>query len=377
MGCKQSSEYDKIYNDDQMREWKGQFQALKLSSKHVFQLKEIYNAIDQDRSGSIDLWEMLEHLNLHRSKFTKRIFTIMDEDGSGEIDFREFVVAMWNYCTLGKAALILFAFDLYDNDNSGKIDISEIQLMLKEVYGKDQKDSQQARNVMTQLQKYGKGEEEIDKEAFSEFVRRNPALLYPAFQLQQQLQKKVMGLGFWEDLAQARVNISDGVNMSVAALIQTHLNEKAFDQLVSIEDPAAARAHEMDSLQRKKERESRRSDDGAVAKNASEAYRDFQEHEIVGVTGTVADRRMRQGVDAVIAANKFKKSQNKNKQQRRASTGEVPRNLGGGAANMGHLNTKRGSVSGLSGNPVTDSQKLQELKEKHSRKYGGSAQVGP
>ena len=44
---------------------------------------------------------------------------------------------------------------------------------------------------------------------------------------------------------------------------------------------------------------------------------------------------------------------------------------------MGHLNTKRGSVSGLSGNPVTDSQKLQELKEKHSRKYGGSAQVGP
>lgn len=342
MGCKQSSEYDKIYNDDQMREWKGQFQALKLSSKHVFQLKEIYNAIDQDRSGSIDLWEMLEHLNLHRSKFTKRIFTIMDEDGSGEIDFREFVVAMWNYCTLGKAALILFAFDLYDNDNSGKIDISEIQLMLKEVYGKDQKDSQQARNVMTQLQKYGKGEEEIDKEAFSEFVRRNPALLYPAFQLQQQLQKKVMGLGFWEDLAQARVNISDGVNMSVAALIQTHLNEKAFDQLVSIEDPAAARAHEMDSLQRKKERESRRSDDGAVAKNASEAYRDFQEHEIVGVTGTVADRRMRQGVDAVIAANKFsksallssgfsrilrrapvEKSQNKNKQQRRASTGEV------------------------------------------------------
>merc|ERR1719230_21089 len=99
MGCKQSSEYDKVYNDEQMREWKGQFQALKLSSKHVFQLKEIYNAIDQDRSGSIDLWEMLEHLNLHRSKFTKRIFTIMDEDGSGEIDFREFVVAMWNIST--------------------------------------------------------------------------------------------------------------------------------------------------------------------------------------------------------------------------------------------------------------------------------------
>ena len=57
------------------------------------------------------------YTTLQPSKFTKRVFSIMDEDGSGEIDFREFVIALWNYCTLGKAALILFAFDLYDNDN--------------------------------------------------------------------------------------------------------------------------------------------------------------------------------------------------------------------------------------------------------------------
>lgn len=58
---------------------------------------------------------------------------IFDEDGSGSVDFREFVMSLWNYCTLSKAALIMFAFDLYDNNNSGEIDIDEVELLLKEV----------------------------------------------------------------------------------------------------------------------------------------------------------------------------------------------------------------------------------------------------
>lgn len=76
---------------------------------------------------------VLAHPHRFRSVPYCRIF---DEDGSGSIDFREFVMSLWNYCTLSKAALIMFAFDLYDNDNSGEIDIGEVELLLKEVrYG--------------------------------------------------------------------------------------------------------------------------------------------------------------------------------------------------------------------------------------------------
>lgn len=42
-------------------------------------------------------------------------------------------MSLWNYCTLSKAALIMFAFDLYDNDNSGEIDVMEVELLLREV----------------------------------------------------------------------------------------------------------------------------------------------------------------------------------------------------------------------------------------------------
>ena len=98
-----------------------------------------------------------------------------------------------NYCTLGKAALIIFAFDLYDNDSrcdyvlshqrqqmmltvaklthvhdlrfcSGKIDIEEIKLMLREVYGKEALKSAQATTVMGKIVEYGNnssGDEEV------------------------------------------------------------------------------------------------------------------------------------------------------------------------------------------------------------------------
>lgn len=55
--------------------------------------------------GTIHIVELLTFFDLERTKFTERVFGIFDEDGSGCIDFREFVVSLWNYCTLTNATL--------------------------------------------------------------------------------------------------------------------------------------------------------------------------------------------------------------------------------------------------------------------------------
>lgn len=65
-----------------------------------------------DGSGNIEIAEMLAFLDVDRTKFSKRLFSIFDDDASGEIDFKEFVLSCWNYCSLCKSSLIVFAFDL-------------------------------------------------------------------------------------------------------------------------------------------------------------------------------------------------------------------------------------------------------------------------
>ena len=67
-------------------------------------------------------------------------------DGSNEIDFKEFVVALWQYCTSGKSATHHVRLDLYDRDSSGAIDFEEFNTMLKELYGPVRKSTSELRS---------------------------------------------------------------------------------------------------------------------------------------------------------------------------------------------------------------------------------------
>jgi serine/threonine-protein phosphatase 2B regulatory subunit len=88
-----------------MRAWKPQFDALKLTTSGVGKLYQLFRAMDKDNSGFINMFEMMNQMLVDESEFRSRVFALFDEDGSGEIDFREFVLSMWNYCTLTKATL--------------------------------------------------------------------------------------------------------------------------------------------------------------------------------------------------------------------------------------------------------------------------------
>lgn len=101
----QCSAGNTVYEDASIAPLKAQFEALCLRPTDVQHFLKTFHAIDMDGSGSIGLSELLNHLDLERNRFTKRIFSIFDEDKSGQIDFREFVFSFWNYCTLSQATL--------------------------------------------------------------------------------------------------------------------------------------------------------------------------------------------------------------------------------------------------------------------------------
>ena len=78
-----------------VRPLRSTFESLGLKEDDVARLHEQFVIIDKDGSGAIELWELLDYLDLQRNRFAKRVFAIFDADGSNQIDFKEFVVALW------------------------------------------------------------------------------------------------------------------------------------------------------------------------------------------------------------------------------------------------------------------------------------------
>lgn len=104
MGCG-SSAFDNAMRDPEFRQNIKLFHAMRLSNSEIRRLFKVFCKVDFDGSGSIGLPELLAHIDLPRTAFTEKIFSVFDEDNSGEIDFKEFVLSVWNYCTLTKVTL--------------------------------------------------------------------------------------------------------------------------------------------------------------------------------------------------------------------------------------------------------------------------------
>lgn len=210
MGCGRS-QVQSVYSRPEVAAKRDLYEALNLSVLDIGRLHSVYRKIDNDSSNSIELAELLAYLDLDRTRFTKRIFTMFDEDGSGLLDFNEFVLSLWNYCTLSKASLELFAFDLYDEDNSGSITQNEVLNMLKDLYGKEEyKKRPQAKLIATELEALERLDGDVDVADFREYSRTHPALLFLAFQVQEKIQTRVLGPVFWQFYSDKRIEISKG-----------------------------------------------------------------------------------------------------------------------------------------------------------------------
>uniref|UniRef100_A0A7S1CAR3 EF-hand domain-containing protein n=1 Tax=Bicosoecida sp. CB-2014 TaxID=1486930 RepID=A0A7S1CAR3_9STRA len=235
-----------IYNklvDENLRKYQVALRTLDIPDKEAKELFEYFFRCDEDNSGEISVKEFFDYVDLERTKFAKRAFSLFDHDGSGQIDFREFVVSMWNYCTFTQQSLIEFAFDLYDLDGSGEIDLKEMQLIVKEVYGSSFRTSAYAKKIMEKVAQIGhassldvKTAAQIDKGMFARFTQKHPAMLFPAFRLQQELQKRVMGVAFWKRAAKKRARLfADSTNLKE---FMSHINETAFMELATFDTAA-------------------------------------------------------------------------------------------------------------------------------------------
>ncbi len=54
-------------------------------------------------------------------------------------------------------------------------------------------------------------------------MKKHPALLFPAFDMQRKLQKHTLGQGFWRRLADKRLKLSSGQFIPIKKFMEMHL----------------------------------------------------------------------------------------------------------------------------------------------------------
>jgi Ca2+-binding EF-hand superfamily protein len=101
------SNYRSIYlHKPELVQYRVEFEILKLDQYTVNKLYKAYQQIKPIPSNRvISCAEFLAFLEVERNHFTDLIFRAMDKDDNKTLDFREFVISLWNYCTLGEEAL--------------------------------------------------------------------------------------------------------------------------------------------------------------------------------------------------------------------------------------------------------------------------------
>ena len=106
-------------------------EALHFTQVHLKKLRDKFDAIDVDGSGSIDTEEFFEAMEENRSPITDRLFSLIDLDGSGTIEFEEFIRILATYCMYTKDEILRFCFETFDKDGSNAIDEKEFVELCK------------------------------------------------------------------------------------------------------------------------------------------------------------------------------------------------------------------------------------------------------
>ncbi|RLM66096.1 calcium-dependent protein kinase 29-like [Panicum miliaceum] len=145
--------------------------AENLSPEEIKGLKQMFNNMDTDKSGTITVEELKEGLTKLGSKISEaevqKLMEAVDVDKSGSIDYTEFLTAMMNKHKLEKEEDYIRAFQYFDKDNSGYITRDELEQAMAE-YGMG--DEASIKQVLDEVDKDKDGN--IDYEEFVEMMRK-------------------------------------------------------------------------------------------------------------------------------------------------------------------------------------------------------------
>lgn len=137
-------------------------------------------------------------VDIERTAFSAKIFGIFDSDGSHKIDFAEFVLSLWQFCSLSDSDLCNFAFRCFAKKRNKRweLDNGDCQVLLNAIYGTDCV-SKERRLTQQYLEHTIRRDGALTVEHWIEWTKHNARALFPIFVIQRQMRRRCLGSRFW------------------------------------------------------------------------------------------------------------------------------------------------------------------------------------
>lgn len=195
-----------------------------LNAAELRKLRLSFDEVDVDGEGQMDFDEFFEAVGETRTPFTDAVFTLLDDPASlivvldpeeekaraeetgkpiervaGAISFDDYVQLCVIYCMYTREDILMFAFQAFDRDGSGVIDEDEFIELCATINNMNPTYPGNFKRAMEEFDKNDDGM--IDFEEFTALNRRYPLVLFPAFRLQDMLQKYSLGETGWIEIS--------------------------------------------------------------------------------------------------------------------------------------------------------------------------------
>lgn len=194
MGCGGSKVDTRLYYDDKDE---NDYLKIGITHKELQKFAEVFSKFDVDGGAEISLNEFLHDVHLQFDAMTFKIFNCIDTHHDNSITFREFILFIWQFCTLAGEGIHNFAFDMYDEDHQGSLSKEELRRVLIKVHGKAHVESKL--KAMFEIMDTGHSKD-ITRQEFMSHVKHFPAIVFPIFGIQNKLRQAILGESYWQGL---------------------------------------------------------------------------------------------------------------------------------------------------------------------------------
>ncbi|OQS07709.1 hypothetical protein THRCLA_00297, partial [Thraustotheca clavata] len=195
--------------------------ALGMKTTEVQKLVDVFNDIDVNCSGLINLVEFYYLLDTPQNPYTLGVLRLSQErKDPNKLEIDDFIQIICKFARMQPREVITFCFETFDEDESGALDNDEFLNLCKaiQVDGKGFFDGNFKR-AMENFDKNGDGL--LDMQEFQQINVQYPLVFYPLFQFQVKVITNTLGWWKWYQITYREMKIASWRNY-----MHTHLGRE-------------------------------------------------------------------------------------------------------------------------------------------------------